>query len=58
MVEARSSMGSNSSGGSTPRSTSLDAYKMGQVLGQGAYGRVLMATEIATGQTVAIKEVN
>jgi len=53
MVEATPSGGST-----TPRSTSLDQYKLGQVLGQGAYGRVLLATEIATGATVAIKEVN
>ena len=54
MVEARPS--SVNSGRSTP--CSLDQYELGKVLGQGAYGRVMLATEIATGRTVAIKEVN
>lgn len=30
-------------------------YKLGKVLGQGSYGQVKLATEIATGQKVAIK---
>lgn len=60
MVEATSSMASSTStaSNSSSRSTSLDRYTMGQVLGQGAYGKVILCTEKATGTTVAIKEVN
>ena len=59
MVEANSSMASNSSTSSTvSRSTNLENYSLGQVLGQGAYGKVILSKEIATQRTVAIKEVN
>ena len=61
MVEANSSMTSASSANSatsSSRQTSLDNYNLGQVLGQGAYGKVILSTEKATGTTVAIKEVN
>ena len=37
---------------------SINDYDIGKVLGQGAFGRVLLAKEIATGKEVAIKEVN
>ena len=60
MVEADHSMASTASAASvsSSRSTSLENYNMGQVLGQGAYGRVILSTEKATGRTVAIKEVS
>ena len=52
-------MASTSSTSSTvSRSTNLDNYNLGQVLGQGAYGKVILSSEKATGRTVAIKEVN
>ena len=52
------SASSASSATSSSRQTSLDNYTLGQVLGQGAYGKVILSTEKATGTTVAIKEVN
>ena len=60
MVEATSSIASSASASSngSSRSTNLDQYQLGQVLGQGAYGKVILSTEKATGTTVAIKEVN
>ena len=52
-------MASTSSTSSTvSRSTNLENYSLGQVLGQGAYGKVILSKEIATQRTVAIKEVN
>jgi len=53
MTSNQSSTSANSS-----RSTSLENYNLGQVLGQGAYGKVILSTEKASGKTVAIKEVN
>ena len=60
MVEANASMAStaSSNGSQTPRSTNLENYNLGNVLGQGAYGKVILSTEKATGRVVAIKEVN
>ena len=37
---------------------SIDDYDIGKVVGQGAFGRVMLANEKATGAQVAIKEVN
>ena len=36
----------------------ITEYEMGKFLGEGAYGRVLLAKEKATGREVAIKEVD
>ena len=59
MVEANASMSSQASSASNKSTaTSLDDYIMGNVLGQGAFGRVMEATEKVTGRKVAIKEVN
>ena len=58
MVEANASMSSQSSTQSSSKPTSLDDYNMGNVLGQGAFGRVMEATEKQSGRKVAIKEVN
>ena len=60
MVEAGSSIASttSSASSSSSRSTNLENYTLGKVLGQGAYGKVILSTEKATGMTVAIKEVN
>lgn len=57
MVTALGSKSSSSSSVSS-RSTSLENYTLGQVLGQGAYGKVILSVENATQRSVAIKEVN
>lgn len=36
----------------------MENYSLGPVVGQGAYGKVQLATEIATGRSVAIKQVS
>ena len=36
----------------------ISEYQKGKVLGQGAFGKVMLAKEIATGREVAIKEVD
>ena len=36
----------------------ISEYNKGKVVGQGAFGKVMLATEIATGKEVAIKEVD
>lgn len=60
MVEANASMASNASTASSAasRNTNLESYNLGQVLGQGAYGKVILSTEKESGKVVAIKEVN
>lgn len=62
MVEQNSSIASAASGTSTNSTksaqTSLDMYDLGNVVGQGAYGKVILAKEKATGRNVAIKEVS
>ena len=56
MVEANASM-SSSQQSSNSTQTKLEDYTIGTVLGQGAFGKVMLATD-KQGQTVAIKEVN
>ena len=59
MVEANASMTSNASTASSKSTTTdLGDYTLGKVLGQGAYGKVILSKVNATGETVAIKEVN
>ena len=36
----------------------ISEYQKGKVVGQGAFGKVMLAKEIATGNEVAIKEVD
>ena len=36
----------------------ISEYQKGKVVGQGAFGKVMLATETATGREVAIKEVD
>lgn len=35
----------------------MERYRKGEVLGEGTYGKVVKAEEIATGRVVAIKKV-
>ena len=37
---------------------SIEEYDVGRTIGQGAYGKVMLAKEIATGREVAIKSVS
>ena len=59
---SRTSTNSRNSTSSTAstrsQGTSLSDYTLGQVLGQGAYGKVILSTDKKTGKKVAIKEVN
>ena len=58
MVEATGSIAStNSTLSRKSTQTNLDDYEMGKIVGEGAYGQVILGEEKATGKKVAIKTV-
>lgn len=65
MVESDASIQSAQSASSAQKaqnaakaSVALEDYNIGVCLGQGAYGKVMLANDKQTGRSVAIKEVN